>query len=377
MTRAEECATRDRPGWSCEIAVPIWARVALLAGRPFLTTKTWQWAEMSGDQVSVIICSHNPREDYLDRVIAGLKAQSLVRRKWELLIVDNASSAPLSDGWDLSWHPVARHVREERLGLTWARLAGIDIAAGDVLIFLDDDNVASGDYLEKAVDLFQRDSLLGVAGAGQLEPEFEEPPENTLSEYLRFLAIRSVSTDVLKGDAASGPVPWGAGLCVRAAVARAYAKEVRACPIRKHLDRRGGSLISGGDDEFSWVAQSLELKHGIFRELRVRHLIDRKRVQAEYLERLIQGNGYSCAMLAALHGVAGRNPFEVPSMSDPVRALTRLRVSPAIRELVRLIRYWRKTPLDRRFSRARSQGWEKGMADYARIVNDLPERGLS
>ena len=71
--------------------------------------------------ISVVICSHNPREDYLRRVLAALKAQTLPKEQWELLLIDNASKEPLAGRW-VFWHPYARIIRENQLGLTPARL---------------------------------------------------------------------------------------------------------------------------------------------------------------------------------------------------------------------------------------------------------------
>jgi glycosyltransferase involved in cell wall biosynthesis len=79
-------------------------------------------------QASVITCSHNPREDYLQQVIEALKNQTLEKQNWEYLLIDNASDEALETRIDLSWHPNARHVREEKLGLTHARLRGISEA---------------------------------------------------------------------------------------------------------------------------------------------------------------------------------------------------------------------------------------------------------
>ncbi len=75
--------------------------------------------------VSAIICTHNPRRDYLKRVLNALQAQTLPKDEWELLIIDNASEQALATDWDLSWHPLPRHIREDELGLTPARLRGI------------------------------------------------------------------------------------------------------------------------------------------------------------------------------------------------------------------------------------------------------------
>ena len=45
--------------------------------------------------ISAIICTHNPRPDYLRRVLDALKAQTLPKEQWELLLIDNASKVAI------------------------------------------------------------------------------------------------------------------------------------------------------------------------------------------------------------------------------------------------------------------------------------------
>src|SRR5437899_12875267 len=98
-------------------------------------------------QLSVIICCHNPRMDYLARVLKALKAQTLSTDNWELLVVDNTSKDPVYASHDISLHPNARHVREGRLGLTHARLRCIAESRATFLIFGDDYYVLYEKYL--------------------------------------------------------------------------------------------------------------------------------------------------------------------------------------------------------------------------------------
>ena len=116
--------------------------------------------------VSVIICTHNPRRDYLRRVLDALYAQTLPKEEWELLLIDNASDTPLADTWVLSGNPQARHIREDELGLTPARLRGIRESCGDLLVYVDDDNILAPDYLQTARALLMEHPHLGVIGAG-------------------------------------------------------------------------------------------------------------------------------------------------------------------------------------------------------------------
>jgi glycosyltransferase involved in cell wall biosynthesis len=112
--------------------------------------------------LSVVICSHNPRADHFHRTLNSLKEQVLPLGKWELILVDNASAHPLAATWDLSWHPHGRHVAESKLGLSVARQRGMREAVSDLLVFVDDDNVLDKTYLLNAVAVSHNWPLLGV-----------------------------------------------------------------------------------------------------------------------------------------------------------------------------------------------------------------------
>src|SRR5690242_20640193 len=124
--------------------------------------------------VSVIICTHNPRSQYLRRVLKALRNQTLPLNQWELLIIDNASHQPLtSAAWDVSWHPLTRIIREDELGLSVARRRGMRASSANVLVFVDDDNVLELNYLATTLQISQGWPLLGVWGSGCIRPEFE------------------------------------------------------------------------------------------------------------------------------------------------------------------------------------------------------------
>jgi glycosyltransferase involved in cell wall biosynthesis len=246
---------------------------------------------------SVIICTHNPRPDYFARVLDGLRNQTHPLNKWELLIVDNASQVPVAKRYDISWQPAARHLFESKLGLSWARLRGIQEASADLIIFVDDDNVLDENYLAEAVKIAREWPPLGAWGAGVIRGDFEvQPPEDLLS----WLPVREVSTPrwsnlagiQLFGESPEEAIPWGAGLCVRKQVAVAYHNFCRQSSI--HITgRRGAALIGGEDTEICFVCCSHGLGVGVFPELKMIHLIPRRRVSEEYLIRFAEGASYS------------------------------------------------------------------------------------
>ncbi len=144
--------------------------------------------------VSVIVCTHNPRQDYLNKVLKALEAQTLSKEIWELLLIDNASEKDLALETNISWHPQSYHVREEQLGLTPARLRGIKESVGELLIFVDDDNILNSDYLEISLEISKSFSVLGAWG-GQTIPEFDEQPPEWTKTYWHYLAIHEFDRD--------------------------------------------------------------------------------------------------------------------------------------------------------------------------------------
>jgi glycosyltransferase involved in cell wall biosynthesis len=249
-------------------------------------------------RISVIICSHNPRVDYLGRVLEGLKAQTLPVTEWDLLLVDNASSQRLAALYDLSWHPTHVHLRENELGLTPARLRGIRESTGSLLVFVDDDCLLAPDYLERAMVIERMYPVIGVFGAGLIAPEFETKPARELVPFLGRLALRTLTTPLWTNnprDARS--VPWGAGLCVRRQTACAYVDLMSVLKISHLLDRRGERLFCGGDDLFSWVTARNGYGFGVFPELQITHLIGAHRLTRSYFLRLVHDHGYSHGIL--------------------------------------------------------------------------------
>lgn len=248
--------------------------------------------------LSVIICSHNPRPDYLRRTLNALQGQTLPVDQWEMLFIDNASERPLAEIWDISWHPRGRHVREDELGLTPARLRGIVESRGDILVFVDDDNVLGPDFLKQVTFIRSHYPRLGVYGAGSIEPEFEIQPSPEFDTRLSLLALRTVPSALWTNNIRdSNCIPWGAGLCVSRKVANHYREVVAQLNMATILDRRGKQLFSGGDDLFSWASVAAGQGFGLFPELRIKHLIPAGRLQRQYFVRLVHDSAFSNSVL--------------------------------------------------------------------------------
>lgn len=305
-------------------------------------------------EISVITCSHNPRPDYLAQVLDALREETLAQARWEYLLIDNSSQEPLGSRVDLSWHSNARHIREEKLGLTHARLRGIREAAGDILVFVDDDNVLDADYLEQVVHVAREWPRLGAWG-GQTRPGFESDPPDWTRQYWSRLVIREFDSDRWSNQPSQADtMPCGAGMCVRKSVVDYYA-ELHANGQRNILmDRTGNSLVSGGDSDLAICACDIGLGMGLFTSLRLTHLIPPGRLTEDYLASLLEGLAYSAIVLDSFRSSNG---------------LLRRKLSTVLADYARLaIREGR----ERRFFRAIRRGEDKAVK-VLRNVKQIPE----
>ncbi len=298
-------------------------------------------------QLSVAICTHNPKPHYLERVIGALRNQCTSVDQWELLLVDNASSTPLSSEL-IGWHPKGRVIREEHLGLTHARLCAIRQTQSPLVLFVDDDNVLHTDYLQKTLRIAQSCPWIG-AWSGQSLPKFDSPPPEWTKRYWGMLVIREFSRDYWSNvSSVQEAMPNGAGMTIRRQVAQAYLHLHESGQRPVVLDRQGKSLMSGGDNDLAACACDIGLGMGLFHELQLTHLIPAGRLTEDYLARLAEGIYYSTIYLRSLRG-------------EPTSQKSRGR------RLKEFVQAWRMTPRDRRIYAACCRGENRALRELAGV----------
>ena len=262
-------------------------------------------------EISVILCTHNPHPQYLTCVLDALRSQTLAFNAWELLIIDNASHPSLEPWVDLSWHPQARIIREEQLGLTNARLCGYQSSKGHILVFVDDDNVLDPDYLAHVSHIFAEYSGMGAI-AGRTKPEFEQTPDSWVQEFSTILALRDFGDTPLICSERLGCVhhqpypefaPAGIGLSVRRQAFSTYVQRVKRDRYRLAFGRNGKQLTSGEDNDIVLTLLSAGWDVGYFPQLQLTHLIPANRIQQSYLARLNQTACRSWVQVLAVHEI--------------------------------------------------------------------------
>jgi len=264
--------------------------------------------------ISVIICSYKPDIGILNNVLDVLSKQTLDRDRWELIIVDNNSPEKIEHNINLSWHKKGRIVIEKKQGLALARIRGVKEAVSECIVFIDDDNVAGLDYLEKSLLIFSNYATIGVFGGKALPHYLKHFPADWIKNYTGLLGCRDLGeqeivSNIEKNELREYPSfsPIGTGMCIRKEVFLTYLNEIDSNNFRKDLGRKGNSLTSGEDNDIVITAFKNGWQVGYFPQLQIEHIIPEKRTSIDYLCKMNFAQNKSWIQLLLFHGIC---PFK-------------------------------------------------------------------
>jgi glycosyltransferase involved in cell wall biosynthesis len=125
--------------------------------------------------VSVVISTRN-RATYLMDCLRSLATQEGGPVPHEVVVVDNGSEDATPDllaRW-VADHSEFRSTREERVGLSRGKNAGIQMARAPLLLFTDDDVVLPPDWIRSYSEFFSRHHLDAIVAGGPIIPVPED-----------------------------------------------------------------------------------------------------------------------------------------------------------------------------------------------------------
>lgn len=161
--------------------------------------------------VSVIITTYNRPTD-LENAIESVSEQTY--EPIELVVVDDHSDTPAAyvlQNVDTEAFHRFRHVRhDENQGANAARNTGLDVASGEYIAFLDDDDQWEPEKIERQVTVLEADDDVGVVYTGVkviggTEESLKIPPEvsgNLTKALLCQNVVGTLSAVMVRGDIA-------------------------------------------------------------------------------------------------------------------------------------------------------------------------------
>lgn len=293
------------------------------------SSKTPHVATEQNVLISAVICSYR-RPDALAAAIRSLARQTLSKDSYEIVVIDNNSGDKTPDvvqglvqeygGDGLR----IRYVVESQVGLSHARNRSTIMTQAEVIAFLDDDAVASPQWLESLLDEYHESEDVWSVG-GRVDPiwDAERPGWLTKAMYgsLSLLDL---------GDKAR-PLVWPEKVIgVNCSFRRIVFEE--AGLFATNLGRRGNELFGFEDTEIQQRIHELDKKVVYAPRALVHHHVPAERMTKTYLTKRAYFTGKSRAIRLSIQegrAVTLRDASKValPLALDFARMLMPLRIS--------------------------------------------------
>jgi glycosyltransferase involved in cell wall biosynthesis len=245
-------------------------------------------------RVTVCICTHD-RPGYVRDCLDGLRRQTIDDGMFEILVVDSASSgqAQAELARLVGEVPNARLLRVEKAGVSEARNAGAQAAAGDYIAYIDDDAIPAPDWIECILAAIAGPGRPPALIGGQILPKWEAPLPPWWPASLR--GVLSIIEYEGEGEYRSPEVPaklepYAANMVVNVLALLAVGGFGAA------VGRYGNSLLSDEEVQLAWTLQ--DAGHSVRYDSRiiVHHQIQAARFRPEWLLSRLYWQGASTVL---------------------------------------------------------------------------------
>ncbi len=240
--------------------------------------------------LSVILCTYN-RDRYIYNVLASLADNNLPHSDYEVVLVNNNSTDNTPSECERFQHDYPdvafRYCVEPQQGLSHARNRGIKEAAGDILVYVDDDALVNTEYLRTYVDFFTRNPQ-AVAAGGPITPRYDgcQEPE-WMSHYTRQLVTGELNLGDKEREFPRGAFPGGGNAAYRRSVFDTVGL------FNPELGRKGNSLIGAEEKDLFDKMTSHGMHFYYLPTAILYHLIPPKKLTQDYFDRLTHSIGVS------------------------------------------------------------------------------------
>jgi glycosyltransferase involved in cell wall biosynthesis len=267
--------------------------------------------------VTVCICTHD-RPGYLSDCLDGLRRQTVGDGRFDILVVDSASTGDIPAQVEQLVHGLrnARLLRIEQPGVSVARNAGAQEAAGDYIAYIDDDAIPACDWIERIVQSISETDPPPALIGGRILPHWEAPLPFWWPPSLRgSLSIIELEGQGEYRSAAlpRGLEPYGANMVIHVPSLRAIGG------FGTQSGRIGEALLSDEEVQLAWRLQDAGHSARYDSRIVARHQIQTARLTPAWLLSRLYWQGVSTVRTRRLLGRPGEVWRELPRRIDALR----------------------------------------------------------
>ena len=237
--------------------------------------------------LSIIICSYN-RASYISDALSSLYTQTAGLNSFETIIVDNNSTdntAEVFSQWStLHTEGSFTYLTESKQGASFARNTGAAFAKGAWLCFMDDDAVATPNYVENILNHIKTKPD-AVGFGGRIIPKYIPAEPKWMSYYVSSL-VGNFDYAPIACAFKKGKYPLESNMIVK--------KDIydQIGGFNGDLPGVVGTLRIGGEGKELFY-KILALRHTIYYDpsICVHHVVEVKKLTSEYMYRVASGIG--------------------------------------------------------------------------------------
>jgi glycosyltransferase involved in cell wall biosynthesis len=246
--------------------------------------------------------------DVLDRLQIQIGVEHL---SWEVIVIDNNSSdntAKVVQHYQTLWSANCplRYAVEKRQGAAFARQCAVEMATGEFVGFLDDDNLPAPNWVAAAYAFGRAYPQAGAYGS-QIHGDFEVSPPQDFKRIALFLAIVERGSRPTRYEPRKKILPPGAGLVVRRQV---WLDTVPKQLVLNNAGKQAG--LASEDLEVGLYIQKAGWEIWYNPEMQVYHKIPGWRLEKDYLLSLFRCVGLSSHHIRMLRAQVWQRPFIFP-----------------------------------------------------------------
>ncbi|MFZ3071322.1 MAG: glycosyltransferase [Anaerolineaceae bacterium] len=260
------------------------------------------------------MCTHNGASR-IKTVLEHLARQAFQEPiPWEIVLVDNASTDGTAQVARTNWNSSVplRIINEPTLGVSYARITGMNHCQYAYLGFIDDDNWVAPDWVERAYDAMDSKDDVAAIGSSS-DAVFETPPPAWFHRFSKNYAVGDQYEYSGKIQKPEGLL-WGAGLVIRKQAWEQLVENGFRPILRSRI---GKGLLSGEESEVLLLFRLFGWNLYFDKNLKIQHYMPSHRLTWKYHLQLRRGLGATSLYLDLYRSLlpwmeTGKLPDHIP-----------------------------------------------------------------